>query len=206
MPHRQLTDLTNRGDAWRLTYGAGAFIRALAPDVRIQALYSLWCESREKATWASVVAARMVGSHRLRDEQRRYVDRELAATERFLRDEVQLKAAWGPWVALSLTNVFELWRTWKPHSPEPEFSIPVTWLPPNMPAGKKPPRDGQEIARNVRWVCLVDVSHEKTVNALIRDYEATSGCVDGRKYVHDCLDQGRRLLDLVAKTTVRLID
>jgi hypothetical protein len=56
MPHSRPTDITNRGDAWRLTHAAGAFIRELATDVRIAALYALWRENREKAIRAFTLA------------------------------------------------------------------------------------------------------------------------------------------------------
>ena len=47
MPHSRPTDITNRGDAWRLTHAAGAFVRELGTDIRVKALYTLWRESRE---------------------------------------------------------------------------------------------------------------------------------------------------------------
>jgi hypothetical protein len=190
------TDIGNKGDAWRVTTAAGAFVAALAADVRVLKAYPAWC-------YARTAAARLVAqapspdkaTEAMRDCYRALCDE----TARLLAD-VGVPPAWLPWAARAMLAVFEANRADDERDPEApaRFAIGAA-IASGAPLGKRPTAEGAAIVRGVGWYYRAHVQHPPaSIHALAAEYAAVERRhTDARSVVQNSIRQARALLDLV---------
>lgn len=233
MAHSRPPGLGNKGDAWRITTIAGAFVIELCTDRRVQALGVQWRQAREQGGQLLTAALAAAQSQTYVDQAAAdaayaalektfiadYNANEQAATERFVRDELQLESdqpdcanlpgcAW--WVAACLLDCFRLALRNEQHPDDQrQFSIDV--LMPNMATrGKKPAHGGEDMKRGARWFYRTKVKERRdSIHEIAKEYMSWAGRDpgpdnDGRSVVQNSLDQVEHYLNLMTKRAVRL--
>jgi hypothetical protein len=188
MAHSKPTDITNKGDALRLTAAAGAFIIHVVTDQRAERQYPNWLEARKKL---DALLARW--PNRREEILASYKPVELAEHQRFVRDGLGL-TAWAHWVGPALMNAWECRRD------DREFGIPVV-VDKNLEPGKKPRAGADDIMRNVEWFYRNEVKNPSdSVSELEREYaRAANRITDARSVVQNGIKQARALLDIIGR-------
>jgi hypothetical protein len=208
MAHSQLLTIANRGDAARMTHGAGSFIIELGIDPRVRALREQWHQARViggQALDQALERGRFDEAtiHRIIDG---YSAQERLATQRFVRDVLELKESWVVWVGDALLHLFRLsvYNEQHPDAPQ-QFSIPV-FLSKGSPQGRLPRQQGLDIERNMRWFYRAHVKRPPdSVHDLAADYASyVNRENDARSVVQNGIKQAERLLDFAAERAIRL--
>lgn len=124
---------------------------------------------------------------------------ELAATQRFVKEELSLPYSW---IAPSLLQCFRT-RVHNAGHPDDErqFGVPVYVLPEQV-KGKEPAHTGADLRRNVNWYYRHTVRKwpEDSNRALMREYAASVNREDHEKswgVVQNGIKQVRSCLDLI---------
>lgn len=193
MAHSRPDNIENKGDAWRLSDAAGAFVVALITDPRTESLYGQWIATR---AILDATLAPLADHPRLQEMMQSWRSKEWAAHELFVRQELKLND-WAPWIARVLTTAFECRRAGR------DFGFSVT-TPKALPLGRKPRNDGQEVARNSTWLYRTLVKNPPDqISVIAAEYVAAERAKSvhrgdaAHSVVRNGIDQARALLDIV---------
>jgi hypothetical protein len=211
--HSTPDGIANHGDAWRVTTAGGAFIIELVIDKRVKALYKQWYHMRAQVRsdvhrTIDVMVARGDDKQQIKGWLgalgREQFAAQLAATERFVTDELKLSFPWVPRCLLDAFNI-RVWNEEHPNDPPRQFKLPVK-MQPEAPKGRKPRNDGKDLERAVRWYYRNKVQDPPdSVHELARDYALSAERDnDSRSVVQNAIDQVQTLLDLVSQRFVVL--
>jgi hypothetical protein len=205
--HSKPDGIANKGDAWRISTAAGAFVIELLIDKRVKALYEQWRHARETAGAALDVALAHGTEADLPAIRKTFFEdynaREIEATQLAVRDELRLAF---PWVAPALLHGFRL-RVHNEQHPENEKPLGIqVFMQPGAEKGRKPRNEGEDLIRAVRWYYRLKVQEPpESIHDLARDYAAWAGRDnDCRSVIQNAVDQVQALLDLVSERFIVL--
>ncbi len=200
MAHSRPKGIADRGEGWRVTHAAGAFVAELATDARVRALYEQWYTARrdgDQALTAALQRARVTDEPALWEWMKRFNEQELDQTRRFVVQELRLSYHW---VAAALLDHFRLTAR---HTHQPaaakDFCIPVL-LAPGVPKGRQPKGPGLEkIRRHVQWFYRLHVKAPvDQVKDLAAEYKtAVERNNECHSAIYNGAKQAKALLDLV---------
>jgi hypothetical protein len=198
--HGKPAKILNKGDAWRLNIASSCFIIELCTDDRVNAHYEEWRDFL-------VFVLQRTDELQLDEEGEKvaYATHDRMSLERlqtFVRDNLRLDEGWADWVAWALFDAFQIRHHNERHPEgEPRYSIPVR-MRTDAPLGKRPPQDGKDLERNVRWFYRNKVKvPSDSIHAMARDYSTwvtPHRENDCRSVVQNAIKQVQGLLDLAA--------
>jgi hypothetical protein len=193
---RPTDGIGNIGDVTRLALAAETCVSALATDLRVREHYMVWQQRHGLDRLIVQLRAYQTaeGIHAFGAALDSDTAGDVVALQRLVHD-LGLSYTWLPPPLLALYRV-------SAYSEATGEALTVAIRVPSglpLPPGRKPPRDGRDIVRNVWWWYRARVKQPRDeVSALAREWNTGAKRSDkSRSRVHEGIEQAETLLNLV---------